>query len=377
MDRRKGFTLIELLVVIAIIALLIGILLPALGNARKQARNVKSQANMRQMAVASFGWAADNNDGVHNYTGAGTTIVDGQVTFPTVGGKFATEGGDPVGYLSLAQGQLTAALRTKTGLNYVHVDRLAPPRRYMPVVLIDYLSGNLPEPIMASPADRNLTIWQEEWREIAESSDINNPGSGGNPTSSIGLPNGFGLNAGSVFQDEAVKVRWPFTSSYVISYSANGQDVYATTNVTTPLENQFLQFWPNRLVIRRYSEVAFPSKKVHYYEEFDRSGSDPLYYAYPQARCNQMFFDGSVSARLTDDANLGWDPSAPYAPDATQAKFSGSPDETFFPPSPQEVGTDLGGRDSLFGYYRFTRLGLRGIDYDGEEVFFKGGQRAN
>ena len=50
--RHKGFTLIELLVVISIIALLMGILMPALSRARKQGRDVYCLNNLRQLGVA-------------------------------------------------------------------------------------------------------------------------------------------------------------------------------------------------------------------------------------------------------------------------------------------------------------------------------------
>ena len=60
--HRFGFTLIELLVVISIIALLIAILLPALGMARASAQDAQCMANEKQVYTSAFAWAAENND---------------------------------------------------------------------------------------------------------------------------------------------------------------------------------------------------------------------------------------------------------------------------------------------------------------------------
>ncbi|MDH7599435.1 MAG: prepilin-type N-terminal cleavage/methylation domain-containing protein [Sedimentisphaerales bacterium] len=78
MVRLKAFTLIELLVVIAIIAILLGIILPAVGLARKQATGSRCLGNQRQLVTAWTTYALENGD---RMVGGNTYMEGGRPSF--------------------------------------------------------------------------------------------------------------------------------------------------------------------------------------------------------------------------------------------------------------------------------------------------------
>ena len=327
--RRFGFTLIELLVVIAIIALLIGILPPALGKARRVARLAICGSNLKQVGVAVNSYAADFQDKIASYS---WNV-----------GNYTTKYSDlqsPDDHVTATMFQLTEIIRRKTGDDtFPKLDDRAPHRRFSHAVVVDYMADKIPEETAACPEDRLLQQWQ---RDPDDYPDLGEQGG------------------------ETYSRMFPYASSYQFVPASWAPDKrYGNRSTVSPYKpNHDLFLFPRGTALgeRQLREVDFPSSKAQMFDFYDRhGGAKEQFYAYPDAKSDILFFDGSVRYLQTGDSNPGWRPNNPG---------NMRPSVTDYVPNPAyEPPARSGNKDPDLGtYFRWTREGLHGIDYGGGMV---------
>jgi prepilin-type N-terminal cleavage/methylation domain-containing protein len=331
---RRAFTLIELLVVIAIIALLISILLPALGQARCAGRSAICFGNLKQMALATQSYSADFQDRIFAFT-----WKQGNVS------SQYSDLQNPPDDLRAAVYQVVDIIRRRGDREnpaFPIPGAWIPHVLYTHVVLQDYLAQRLPEKMVVCPED----VWRNRWQDWRS----------------------FDQRVFAPYQYDPVadpaQKRWPYSSSYQIppctyDNSPVGSRVQQVGNPT----NAYTYFGTaTKLGGRKLADVQAPSNKVLLMEEVGRHCEKrEKYYAHENARVPLAFFDGSAGFRKTRDANRGWQPNSPNVMQPTLMSYTnaGRP----WDPDPIQIGGDL-----VPGLYRWTRGGLRGIDFGGSEV---------
>lgn len=366
--RQTAFTLIELLVVIAIIALLIGLLLPGLSQARRAAKKVQCISNMRSYALACGSFANDFKDELPamNWRGGRTAPPEAHAS---IRAAYSTKPFESD--LIAANNQAVSIIRNKVSGD--RKDWTVPPNwisyiLYAHLPLNDYIGGNLPSPVAACPEDA--------WR-IAIQRAYDDP-------ESTGLP--YPKNGGD---GTLTNWRWPFSSSYSVHVAHWGPSKPGGFFAGSQRNLQFWWVVPNPPAgsggglfqsngnpafgvdgsygRNKFGDVRFPSSKTIMSDEFGRhDGRLVTYYAAPESKQPLNFYDGSVREFVTADTNPGWDPGA--RTDMSARLFHRKDQQLY---NPQMVANqvkpatdDSTGRSyhAPAGWYRYTRGGLYGMD---------------
>ena len=340
--RLPAFTLIELLVVIAIISLLIALLLPALGKWRSTGRTVICEVQMKQFGVSTHGYATDFADKIYSFSWTISRIA------PDPNGPVANE----VATDDIHAGHLQARdlIWRRSGWDITDQGGWIPHVSYTHLVLLDYMSAKLPELSAVCPEDKPRLQWRKNdtWGAFADGTYASSPVPG--PT----------------------RGRWPFSSSYMTPTCMIGPDGGPGS---IQQAGSHMGWWPptgaNILGKRKLADVSFPGQKVQMYDSMARHMSKRWYpWLYTESRIPLLMFDQSVSVRRTGDGNVGFDPSNPT---------SGAYQVMHYTPSAPPNNWEAPARDGTYNaemylgaYYRFTRAGLKGVDFGGGEVRWRG-----
>lgn len=339
--RSRAFTLIELLVVIAIIALLVGILLPALGEARKSAKNLMDQTNLKQFGTVLGSYSADFQDRVFGFTWRRLSAT--KMNYYTDYADLKTASDD----VAAAANQAVDIIRRRTGNNETTFPKITgwiPHIWYTHLVAQDYLAARLPEKMVISPHDKARAYWQ---RMIIE--DKVKP-----VDFWTSCPNSF-KPLGSTSGNH----RWPFGSSYSLSIASFDKSprgsrlqVAAWNSVSVPGNC--------RLGDRKFGDVSFPGQKVFMWITAERGYRKfESFYGYDDCRSAVTLFDGSVQVVRVGTANMGGLPNDPLNTAVCYWDYDYyNGNQTVYMPVPRAAA----GGDTLPTRWAMTRSGLRGVD---------------
>jgi prepilin-type N-terminal cleavage/methylation domain-containing protein len=308
-NRRKGFTLIELLVVVSIVALLISILLPAVGAARRRARISACVQNMKQHGIGIASFAAANNDTLPNAPAAPPTDGNqfgfagrvaqswGTVDFPVNGFAFPSDGIPTWRPFTFAPDGLPNGSNQFRGSSLYNA--------YF-IIMSEYMTDgegiDAMQDVFYCPSDKEgPRVRDTKSRKYLLDNDGEWPGLGTNQ-----MANNF----------------WTPSYRYVPSAVIDPK-VLSADRQGNPLQNEF-KYKSTRLddnspeglsrfygVVRRnpQSAVSYPSGKVMYFLDFAYHNPNLVFYFQPGAISTVSMADGSAQESIPSQQALPASPS--------------------------------------------------------------------